>query len=55
MSEASPRHDETLPFVQRIDHVCHCFEAAWKGGQRPQVEEYLGDTPEPERGPLWRS
>jgi serine/threonine-protein kinase len=39
-----------------VDSVCLRFEAAWKaagaGGRAPQVEEYLGDTPEPARAAL---
>lgn len=38
----------------RVDEVCNRFEAAWKMGQPPQVEEYIGDTPEPERFVLLR-
>jgi len=37
----------------RIDQICDRFEAAWKtvapGGPGPQIEDYLGYTPEPER------
>src|SRR5262249_50677356 len=29
-------------------------EGAWKAGQRPQIEDYLADTPEPERSLLLR-
>ena len=40
--------------VQRVDEVCDRFEVAWKAGQRPHLEEYLGDTPEPGRLVLLR-
>jgi serine/threonine-protein kinase len=33
--------------AQQIDQVCDHFEAAWKAGQRPRIEDYLADTPEP--------
>ncbi|MBI3467422.1 MAG: protein kinase, partial [Planctomycetes bacterium] len=39
---------------RRIDQVCDRFEQAWKAGQRPEVEEYLGDSVEPERTVLLR-
>jgi len=34
--------------------VCDSFEAAWKAGQRPHLEDYLGGTPEPMRLVLLR-
>ena len=40
--------------VRRLDGVCDRFEAAWKAGQRPQLEEYLGDVPEQGRSVLLR-
>ena len=38
--------------LQRIDKVCLAFEDAWKAGEPPQIEQYLGDTAEPERSVL---
>jgi serine/threonine-protein kinase len=42
----------------RVDQICDRFEAAWKAaaatGQRPRIEDYLGDTPESERALLLR-
>src|SRR5262249_39819735 len=52
-----PLPDEvTLPpgLAERVDRVCDRFEAAWKAGHRPRVEDYLIDTPEPERAALLR-
>lgn len=39
---------ETLPpdDARKIDRICSSFEAAWNAGQRPRVENFLGDTPE---------
>jgi hypothetical protein len=41
-----------------VDHVCDRFEAAWESAvsmaQRPRIEDYLADTPEPERLALLR-
>ena len=38
----------------RVEQVCNRFEAACKAGQRPRIEHYLGQTPEPERLVLLR-
>jgi hypothetical protein len=35
-----------------ITEVCQQFETAFQTGQRPQVEEYLGQRPEPHRSVL---
>jgi serine/threonine protein kinase/WD40 repeat protein len=45
---------ESLPAAaaHHIDQVCDRFEAAWKEGRRPRLEEFLGDAPEPERTAL---
>jgi hypothetical protein len=40
--------------LERIDQICDAFEEAWKQGQRPRIEEYLGTTQEPERSQLLR-
>jgi serine/threonine protein kinase len=52
-------HDSTLRFdpsspaaVGRIDDVCDRFEAAWRAGRLPRIEDCLGETPEPERSAL---
>jgi serine/threonine-protein kinase len=44
----------TVELSERIDRVCDQFEAAWREGRRPQVEDFLEDSPEPERTALWR-
>jgi hypothetical protein len=36
-----------------VDEICDRFEAAWRAGQRPQIEGYLGDLPEPARPALF--
>jgi O-acetyl-ADP-ribose deacetylase (regulator of RNase III)/tRNA A-37 threonylcarbamoyl transferase component Bud32 len=38
----------------RIDAVCQSFEEAWKAGQRPRLEDYLGSAEGPERRALLR-
>src|SRR5262245_7014683 len=35
-----------------VHDVCNRFEAAWRAGRRPRIEEYLGDAPEPGRAAL---
>ena len=37
-----------------MDEVCLRFEAAWRGGERPEIEAYLGQVPEPARVLLLR-
>src|SRR5262245_30240512 len=35
--------------VRHADQLCDQFEAAWKAGQRPRLEDYVGTLAEPER------
>jgi serine/threonine-protein kinase len=48
--------NEPLPesLGRLVDQACNRFEAAWKGGGRPQIEDFLGDQPEPARSALLR-
>ncbi len=43
-----------LPALERIDKRCLEFEAAWKAGEAPRIEDYLGDAQGAERGELLR-
>ena len=54
MSAAASRNDGSVPLsqAQRVNEVCDRFERAWQAGPRPCIEDYLGDTPEPERSAL---
>src|SRR5262249_26035042 len=54
VKETPPTDDTTVPLdvERRVDAVCLRFEAAWKAGQRPRIEPYLGDTPSPEHSGL---
>jgi WD40 repeat protein len=56
MSAAASPNDgsRTLSEAQRLQAVCDRFERAWQAGLRPQLEDYLGDTPELERSALVR-
>jgi hypothetical protein len=40
--------------VEYVDQVCDRFEAAWKSGRRPAIEDYLDGTLEPARLALAR-
>src|SRR5207253_732867 len=37
-----------------IDDLCDRFEAAWRSGQRPAIEGFVGNIAEPNRGRLVR-
>jgi tetratricopeptide (TPR) repeat protein len=56
MSDVSSRRDSplSLSLVLRINEVCNRFELAWQTGPRPRLEDFLSDTPEPERSALLR-
>ena len=45
---------EPLPrsAMRRVYEQCDRFDAAWQAGERPRIEDYLGETPEPERSRL---
>jgi tRNA A-37 threonylcarbamoyl transferase component Bud32 len=40
--------------VRRLEQACDRFEAAWKAGERPRLEDHLAAVPEPERPALLR-
>src|SRR4051794_16931520 len=40
--------------VRRIERLCDRFESAWKAGQRPRLQAYIGHAREPLRGTLLR-
>ena len=54
MRDASPSRDETLPAeaARRVDGVCTRFEIAWRDGGQPRIDDFLGDSAEPERATL---
>jgi WD40 repeat protein/serine/threonine protein kinase len=56
MTAVSSQSASRLPLAQalRLNEVCNRFELAWKAGRRPRIEDYLGDTLEPERSALAR-
>jgi hypothetical protein len=58
----NPSHPwrEAVPpsVLERVDKICDRFEDAWLSAtsvsDRPHIEDYLHDTPEPERAVLLR-
>src|SRR5262245_46746471 len=50
-SDDGTSHSE---LTQRVEEACDRFEADWRGGQRPRIEEFLNSVPEAERGGLLR-
>jgi serine/threonine-protein kinase len=38
--------------LRRSNQACDRFEAAWRAGQRPRIEDYLAAVPEAERPAL---
>jgi serine/threonine-protein kinase len=53
-SQSDDRSELPLHALERIDRACDRFEAAWKEGQRPRIEDYLGEIGEPHRAALLR-
>src|SRR5262249_3882405 len=56
MSDTLPETGGTdvWDFESQIDEVCDLFEAAWKGGGGPRIEDYLNESPAPARAALLR-
>jgi eukaryotic-like serine/threonine-protein kinase len=55
MSRAGPAGNGDSPLTQfgQILAVCDRYEAEWKAGRRPRIEDYLDEVPEPGRPALW--
>src|SRR5437588_10746771 len=54
MSDSRPQGsaDRQRTLSRRADAECDRFEAAWKAGRRPHIEDHLAAVPEPERAAL---
>ncbi len=52
MSATSQNKLPALALAQQVDAVCERFEAAWKSGERPRLEDYLGGAAAVERSAL---
>jgi WD40 repeat protein/tRNA A-37 threonylcarbamoyl transferase component Bud32 len=51
IARKSPAPEST---IDQIDHICDRFEAAWKAGPRPRMEDYLDGVSEPTRKSLFQ-
>lgn len=56
MQTSSTAREDSLPpnLGLWMNEVCDRFENAWSGHERPQLEDYLGHAPEPQRSHLLR-
>ena len=56
LDDRSDREFAALSAVKarQADQVCDCFEATWRTGQRPRIEDFLDDVSEPSRTILLR-
>ncbi len=43
-----------LSVLDEIDQICDRFEGAWRRGEAPRMEDYLGEVAEPDRPALLR-
>src|SRR5271165_7474016 len=41
-----------IDLARRIDEVCRRFEADWREGRRPRLDDYLGEVPDEGRAGL---
>ena len=46
------REPVDLARLEKIDQVCDRFESAWRSGEHPRIEDYLGQVAEDQRGDL---
>jgi serine/threonine protein kinase/tetratricopeptide (TPR) repeat protein len=53
-SRSDDRPELPLDVLQRIDRACDRFEAVWREGQRPRIEDDLGEFAEAHRAALLR-
>ena len=52
--EGSAREPDPATLAGLVDRACDRFEADWRAGRRPRIEEYLDGAPEPGRPALLR-
>jgi hypothetical protein len=54
MNETPTTDDGSLPLsgLLRVDQACLRFEAAWKAGRQPPLDDFLGEATGPERAAL---
>jgi hypothetical protein len=54
MTDQTPMDDESTSLSREIDQLCDAFEAAWKRGDPPNIEQLLARSPLPLRPRLLR-
>src|SRR5579859_1317315 len=56
MNDMTASECSTLPLatLERIDRICDGFQAAHKLGQRPRIEDYVGQIEAPHRAAFLR-
>src|SRR5262249_20316355 len=56
MSEPRPQKSDSWSpaTAQRIEQACNCFEAAYRANPPVKAEDFLGESPEPDRSALLR-
>ena len=52
MNTEPERPTLSVEALERINRVCLEFEAAWKKGESPRIEDHLGDARGDERSKL---
>ncbi len=57
MHTANGRHDrlDSTRIAREVDEACDRFEAAWRAGERPLIEDFLGGTIDSDRPALLRN
>ena len=43
MNTEPERPTVSVEALERINRICRTFEAAWKNGESPRIEDHLGD------------
>jgi eukaryotic-like serine/threonine-protein kinase len=52
MGESALPRPGSLSLANQIDHLCDCFEAAWREGPQPSIERFLALVDDPLRSML---
>lgn len=47
-----PQADPSLSLARRVDAVCDRFEAEWRAGRRPRIDDFVAAAPESDREAL---
>lgn len=52
MKLSTPFDTESVLLERQVDELCNRFEAAWKAGKRPRIEEFLAESSDSARATL---